>query len=153
LRLLEQFVRRRCLEILTSSEARSSMKICIVGPGSELAKRFVSEYHSGNGIKNQFFEMDCNYQSYKFGTNNLYKDKFNYAVTFPASVQNSKLVDMTTEAWDLVIEDTLNSVAKSLIHILKRMEDGGAIVVIGSIVGSIGGYGCSNYSAAKSGLV
>lgn len=74
-------------------------------------------------------------------------------VTLAGKAHDAKLDGMTTSQWNLGIEDNLSSVGKALLFLLKRVRDNGNVVVVGSVVGSTGGYGCANYAAAKAGLV
>lgn len=74
-------------------------------------------------------------------------------VTLTGSVSNGKLVDLRAPAWERVLGDTLTAVFQTLCHGLPRIRAGGSVVVVGSVVGRAGGYGCGNYAAAKAGLV
>ena len=60
---------------------------------------------------------------------------------------------MTTEQWGKVIDHTLGVVFDAFRQLLPKMNYSSNVIVFGSIVGSIGGYGCANYAAAKAGLV
>ncbi|MBM7364022.1 3-oxoacyl-ACP reductase [Priestia taiwanensis] len=59
------------------------------------------------------------------------------------------------EDWDRVIDVNLNSVynmtSASLSHLLE--SDNGRVISISSIIGQAGGFGQTNYSAAKAGMV
>ena len=80
----------------------------------------------------------------------------NILVTLTGSTDDTKLCNMfskTENSWDRVIEDTLNVPARAMSDAFLRMLNGGNVVVVGSVVGSMGGYGCTNYAAAKAGLV
>lgn len=73
-------------------------------------------------------------------------------ITVPGSTDNAQLSSMTDDQWDRVLESTLTAPYKALRALLSYMN-GGNVVVVGSIVGSIGGIGCANYAAAKAGLI
>lgn len=72
-------------------------------------------------------------------------------ITLTGKVRNNLLSAQTIDTWGDVIDDTLTSVFNTLRDVL--LKDGANVVVVGSIVGSTGGYGCANYAAAKAGLV
>ena len=72
-------------------------------------------------------------------------------VTLTGLVDNAKIDSMTDCQWDSVLAATLHAPFNAVRQI--RINNGGRIVVVGSIVGSTGGYGCANYAAAKAGLV
>ncbi len=74
-------------------------------------------------------------------------------ITLMGYTQNHRLGSMPNDAWDEVINDTLTSVFSALNGLLPKMTALGNVIVVGSIVGSTGGFGCSNYAAAKAGLV
>lgn len=74
-------------------------------------------------------------------------------ITLTGSVNNAKMSGMTYFQWDQVIEDNLSAAGRALLHLLSKVRDGGNVVVVGSVIGSSGGYGCANYAAAKAGLV
>jgi NAD(P)-dependent dehydrogenase (short-subunit alcohol dehydrogenase family) len=71
----------------------------------------------------------------------------------PGSVNNAKLQHMTDRQWEDVITDNLTAVFNAFKACLPKMYPNSNIVVVGSIVGSTGGFGCSNYAAAKAGLM
>lgn len=70
---------------------------------------------------------------------------------------DARLTKMTDEEWDAVLADNLTSTFRVIRDLAPRMcskeMGGGSIVVLGSVVGSTGGYGCANYAASKAGLV
>lgn len=74
-------------------------------------------------------------------------------VTLCGSVNNGKIDVMSDSNWKSVIENNLTAVFDAFWYLLRKMVDGGSVVVVGSIVGSTGGHGCANYAAAKAGLV
>ncbi len=74
-------------------------------------------------------------------------------VTLTGTVDNARLVDMNDGAWDGVLQDGLTATFQALRDLLPRMRSPGNVVVVGSVVGSTGGFGCANYAAAKAGLV
>lgn len=78
--------------------------------------------------------------------------EFDSLITLQGAIANSKLTKMTNEDWDNVLDANLSSVFRTLRSLLPRVKPMGNVVIVGSIIGSIGGFGCSNYAAAKAGL-
>ena len=74
-------------------------------------------------------------------------------VTFAGKTDDAKIVDMTRQQFETAISGCLTSVFDSFRFFGGSILDGGSVVVVGSVVGSTGGYGCANYAAAKAGLV
>jgi acetoacetyl-CoA reductase len=69
--------------------------------------------------------------------------------------RDSTFKKLSEEDWRKVIDVNLNSVynntSVALPHLLE--SDGGRIINISSIIGQAGGYGQTNYAAAKAGLI
>ncbi|MFI4847023.1 MAG: 3-oxoacyl-ACP reductase FabG [Candidatus Makana argininalis] len=65
------------------------------------------------------------------------------------------LINMKENDWDSVIDINLNSIFLISKYIIKIMikKKYGRIINIGSLIGSIGNIGQSNYSASKAGLI
>jgi NAD(P)-dependent dehydrogenase (short-subunit alcohol dehydrogenase family) len=78
---------------------------------------------------------------------------FDALVVMPGTVMNAKLSDMSDHVWHESISGNLTAAFKALKLCLPLVKNDGSVVVVGSIVGSTGGYGCANYAAAKAGLV
>jgi len=74
-------------------------------------------------------------------------------ITMPGCSYSGKMENVGPEHWQTVVEDNLLSVGRALTALLPKMRDGGRVVVVGSVVGRAGGYGCGPYAAAKAGLV
>lgn len=72
-------------------------------------------------------------------------------VTMTGATEDTKLDKMTEYAWCHVIGSVLDTVGWAFRKI--QLYDGANVVVVGSILGSTGGYGCASYAAAKAGLV
>lgn len=63
---------------------------------------------------------------------------------------------LTAEDWDLILGVNLRGaflLAHHALPLMRRHEDGGRVVLIGSINGSRGKFGTSAYSASKAGLI
>lgn len=67
-------------------------------------------------------------------------------------VANAKIEKMGIGQWNQVIQTNLNGVFSVIKNIIPKMSEDGRIIILGSIVGEIGGYGCANYAASKAGL-
>lgn len=73
-------------------------------------------------------------------------------VTLPGLSDNAKIENMTGGQWQSVIDSNMTAVFNPIKQLIPRLNGNANIVVVGSIVGSLGGYGCANYAAAKAGL-
>ncbi|MGE5701443.1 MAG: 3-oxoacyl-[acyl-carrier-protein] reductase [Clostridia bacterium] len=69
--------------------------------------------------------------------------------------RDSRFVNMTEEAWNEVIATNMNSLFYMTKHILPKMieQNYGRIINISSIIGQAGGFGQTNYAAAKAGMI
>jgi 3-oxoacyl-[acyl-carrier protein] reductase len=126
------------------------MRICIVGAGSEIAKAWRECRRMDEVIL-----VSSTRDEVKYGNMEQVKETgIDRLVVFNGSDKNSNKLDaMSNWQWTNTLEICLTSVFVALKHGLPKMNDGGSVVVVGSIVGSTGGYGCANYAAAKAGLV
>lgn len=68
--------------------------------------------------------------------------------------RDNLLLRMKEDEWDSVIETNLTAVARLTQRVLKGMTRArkGRIILVGSVVGSMGNAGQTNYAAAKAGL-
>ena len=140
--------------------------VCIVGGGSALAQHLIG-YYSSEGYRvtavchktppvdpvesnvKVMMGVDMSLPWCAARLSDL--DPINILITLTGAVANAKLTDMTQKQWHSVINANLTSVYQALRYGIPLIEHGN-IVVVGSIVGSAGGYGCANYAAAKAGL-
>lgn len=60
---------------------------------------------------------------------------------------------MTREEWQDVIDTNLTGVFNTCQAAIPRMNDGGRLVMMGSVSGVIGFFGQANYAAAKAGVM
>ena len=67
-------------------------------------------------------------------------------------VENELVRRMDVGAWDRVIESNLKTVFLSCRYGITKVVQGGHIINISSILGSMGMIGASNYVAAKGGV-
>lgn len=83
------------------------------------------------------------------------KGKIDVLVNNAGITRDNLLMRMTTEQWDAVINTNLKGVFLCSKYALKSMmsQRSGTIINIGSIVGTIGNAGQSNYSASKAGVI
>ena len=130
---------------------------CVVGGGSEIAKSYIfhrvacgDEMTIVHTISTEVSTSDRLRRT--ISVKNLSRNA-DVMVTFCGDTQDARIEQMPLSMFNLVIEATLTSVFKALNEGLPRMNNPGNVVVVGSIVGSTGGFGCANYAAAKAGLV
>lgn len=74
-------------------------------------------------------------------------------IVMPGKDVSGKVADHDWHTWDVALADNLSSVFNALRCLGPKVRDGGNVVVVGSVMGRIGGYGCAAYAAAKAGLV
>ena len=69
--------------------------------------------------------------------------------------RDAKFVNMTEEQWNEVITTNMNSLFHLTKLVLPNMieQNYGRIINISSIIGQAGGFGQTNYSAAKAGMI
>lgn len=79
-------------------------------------------------------------------------DPIDLLVTLTGATSDAKLDAMTPQQWEYVMDANVTTVFNALRHGLPNVKEGGSAVVVGSIVGSTGGYGCANYATAKAAL-
>lgn len=121
------------------------MRACVVGGGAALAYPLIDRWEARGDAVTKVTRHVPFFPSASAPIDVL--------VTLPGSTADTKLDAMTVSQWDRVLDDVLGSVASAFRNIAPHVRDGGNVVVVGSIVGSAGGYGCANYAAAKAGLV
>ncbi|MBN22533.1 MAG: beta-ketoacyl-ACP reductase [Bdellovibrionaceae bacterium] len=80
--------------------------------------------------------------------------KIDILVNNAAIYEDSTVLKMESDVWEKVIETDLNSVFYCSKFAISKMvkENYGRIINISSVVGQTGGFGSSNYSAAKAGI-
>ncbi len=131
-------------------------QICIVGGGAVLAQPLIRHFlvmgDKIHAICRNSRPTSC-HPNLRVYDKELPEGPLDVLITMAGRVENSKLCEMTTEQWGKVIDDTLGVVFDAFRQLLPKMNYSSNVIVFGSIVGSIGGYGCANYAAAKAGLV
>ena len=134
------------------------MHVVIAGGGAALAQPVIQHYlDQGSKVTAVCRVTTPAIQSDRLAvtTESLYPEgKYcQLLVTLLGKTADSRLAGMTDDDWRVVIERNLNGAFAALHYAAGWMVNGGNIVVVGSIIGSTGGYGCANYAAAKAGLV
>lgn len=81
------------------------------------------------------------------------RPKLNGLVTVVGAAIDGKIEDLSKDQFDTSVNNNLGTVFNCLRYASPMLEDGSNVVVVGSIVGSMGGRGCSSYAAGKAGLV
>lgn len=74
------------------------------------------------------------------------------AVNNAGILRDRSLGKMSTEEWNAVIQTNLTGVFHVCKTAARQLRDGGRIVNLGSISGSMGFFGQANYAAAKAGV-
>src|SRR5512132_2833427 len=86
------------------------------------------------------------------------KDSFgriDYLVNNAGVTRDTLILRMKEDDWDTVIDTNLKGAwnfSKAVLRFMLRQEEGGSILNISSISGSVGMPGQSNYSASKAGM-
>ncbi|XBC38514.1 MAG: 3-oxoacyl-ACP reductase FabG [Buchnera aphidicola (Melaphis rhois)] len=138
------------------SKKLASKGIIVIGTAtSNAGTKIINSYLKNNGTS---FILDVmNSDSIKNAMQNICNDfeHIDILINNIGIVQDKLLVNMTYSNWNKVIEINLNSIFHISKPIVKKMirKKKGKIITIGSIIGHIGNYGQTNYSASKSGLI
>lgn len=139
-------------------------RVCIVGGGSALAQPYIARCLArGDEVwavcRNTFPRHEVRViRDDMAGNCSTFRTKcpepLDLLVALAGSTGDALLGTAEAGAsWDRVVNNTLTAAFNSLNIALPRMARPGNVVVVGSVVGSTGGYGCANYAAAKAGLV
>ena len=81
--------------------------------------------------------------------------RIDYLINNAGITRDNLILRMKEEDWDAVIDTNLKGAwnfAKAALRVMLRQDDGGSILNISSISGSVGMPGQSNYSASKAGM-
>lgn len=79
-------------------------------------------------------------------------ENIDIVVCASGEVANAKITEMTLDQWNNAVRVNLTGVFNVIKNVTPKMREGGHIIVLGSVVAEIGGYGCANYAASKAGL-
>ena len=133
-------------------------KIVIVDVNKEAGDQVVGEI-IGNGGVASFINTDISkYSAVNKMMNNV---NTNYGgidilINNAGVLADSRLVKMTEEAWDRVIDINLKGIflcGQAAAKVMIEQEKGGVIVNTSSVVGIYGNFGQSNYVASKAGVI
>jgi acetoacetyl-CoA reductase len=138
--------------------AKNGVKIVInYNSNSEAADKMVAEISEIGG---EAYAVQADVSNYQDAAK-LVEETVNHFGRLDILVNNAGITRDSTfkklseEDWRKVIDVNLNSVynttSKALPHLLE--SDAGRIVNISSIIGQAGGFGQTNYAAAKAGLI
>lgn len=120
------------------------MNVCVVGGTSAIGRVIAEKYRAvGDTVWTPSRHTDVS----------VGDGPFNAVIVSVGAVRDAKLTDLTEQHWQESLDANLSAVFRAMKVYLPLTRDGGSVVVIGSIVGSQGGYGCAGYAAAKAGLV
>jgi 3-oxoacyl-[acyl-carrier protein] reductase len=132
--------------------------IVVVGGGGALAQHVLDRWL---GLWNDW-EVTCIYRTNK-PERSRHARTVHYLTDVPGLIDllvcmpgtdcAVKLDRASDEEWQRVLDANLLSVARAFRELLPKMTEGGNVVVVGSVMGRLGGYGCGPYAAAKAGLV
>jgi acetoacetyl-CoA reductase len=148
------------------------------GIGAEIAKElavhgatvvinYMSNIDRANQVINEILDLDGKVTavqgdvSNKDDVNRICNDifsgfgKVDILVNNAGITRDSRFLKMTSEQWQEVISTNLNSLFDLTKMVLPNMIDQnyGRIINISSIIGQSGGFGQTNYSAAKAGMI
>jgi NAD(P)-dependent dehydrogenase (short-subunit alcohol dehydrogenase family) len=142
--------------------------VCIFGGGAALAQavidRFVARGDSVTAVCRdtvpaQEYPSLTVIRCVHLGVPETYGDEFkklapiDVLVTMTGESHKAKLGEMNLSQWQSGIDANLTTVFSAFQIGYPKLKTESNVVVVGSIVGSTGGYGCANYAAAKAGLV
>lgn len=139
--------------------------IVIVGGGSEIAQEVISHYINRGCIVSAI----CHTTTPTMPPSALLNvvradmasheakilmdlDEIDVLITLTGGVSNSKLESMNRSQWDYVMDTNVTTVYYALKYGIPNIASDGVAIVVGSIVGTTGGYGCANYATAKAAL-
>ena len=135
-------------------------RVCIVGAAAALAREVMQHYLDlGWEVTGVWHRHRCELEHPRLrlipylDRKVLRGEIHDLLLTFTGRTQDARLELMTDLDWEEVVGGTLTPVFGALRAVIPLLKDGSNIVVVGSIVGSVGGFGCANYAAAKAGLV
>lgn len=119
----------------------------------EIVRGIITKYPSSS-----FFYFDVSKPDDVRKNCKLILDKFkaiDILVNNAGIVKDSTLMKMSNEDWDIVIKTNLYGTFFVTKEILPTMIENkfGRIINLSSIIGQVGGFGQSNYSASKAGII
>ncbi len=119
-------------------------RIIAESTANELGERAVAlegDVRDRDAVRALFSAIEAEYHSVDLVVNNA------------AILRDRSIRKMDDSEWDAVIETNLTGVFNVCREAAERLSDGGRIVNLASISGSLGFFGQANYAAAKAGVV
>ncbi len=134
--------------------------------GAHVAFTYRSSGASADAIADEVKKLGVNAKAYQSdagsysGAEELIKavledfGKIDIVVNNAGITQDTLMLRMSEEQWDMVIETNLKSVFNLTKHVLRPMmkAGGGSIINMSSVVGITGNAGQANYAASKAGI-
>ncbi|NWQ40850.1 3-oxoacyl-ACP reductase [Bacillus sp. EB106-08-02-XG196] len=138
--------------------AKNGAKVVInYNTRKELADRIVAEINEfgGDAYAIQADVSESNESAYLVQETINHYGKLDILVNNAGITRDSTFKKLTEEDWREVINVNLNSVYNNTSAALPYLleSDAGRIINISSIIGQAGGFGQTNYAAAKAGLI
>ena len=133
------------------------MHVVIVGGGAALAQPLIDHWGRDKecqltvGCRSKTPVRPCAGLVIKRRVTEVH-EPWDVLVTLTGEVDNALLVGTTSGQWGSVLDANLTQPFEALRALLPNSNNPSNVVVVGSIVGSIGGRGCANYAASKAGL-
>lgn len=138
--------------------ARNGVKIVLnYVTRKELAEKILAEINEfgGEALIIQADVSNCEQANYLIHATVEHFGKLDILVNNAGITRDSTFKKLTEEDWRKVIDVNLNSVFNTTSAALPYLQesDAGRIINISSIIGQAGGFGQTNYAAAKAGLI
>lgn len=140
--LLHQAGARVAITYFEDAEGENQRRAeAAVKPWGNRGLALVGDVRDRASIANMFEQLEQRWGSPDIVINNA------------AILRDRSLKKMEDAEWEAVIETNLTGVYHVCKEAMTRLQEGGRIVNLASISGSVGFYGQANYSSAKAGVV
>ncbi|CEN32181.1 3-oxoacyl-[acyl-carrier-protein] reductase FabG [Candidatus Westeberhardia cardiocondylae] len=119
----------------------------------EKINNYIKKYGKGKGMKLDISNVDSIDNFFKKIQRNF--GKVDILINNAGILCDNLLINMKEKEWQSVINVNLTSIFRISKRVIRYMikQCYGRIITIGSVIGSIGNIGQTNYSAAKAGLI
>lgn len=136
--------------------------------GADVAFNYAKSADAAESLKNEIealgvraFSAQCDVASTEAAAEMVKQVKENYGridflINNAGITRDTLILRMKEEDWDAVLDTNLKGAwnfAKAALRTMLRQDEGGSILNISSISGSVGMAGQSNYSASKAGMI